>query len=106
LFLHSSLDTPPLPSFPTRRSSDLNALPMKTAAGTLSRKRFPACGRITVTPVRISLPRTILVCPTFTPATSVIASSGPRGNVPLRSEEHTSELQSLRHLVCRLLLEK
>src|SRR5436853_4875217 len=25
---------------------------------------------------------------------------------PLRSEEHTSELQSLRHLVCRLLLEK
>src|SRR5437899_8192655 len=30
-------------------------------------------------------------------------------SVPLisrRSEEHTSELQSLRHLVCRLLLEK
>src|SRR5258705_6835890 len=26
--------------------------------------------------------------------------------VNLRSEEHTSELQSLRHLVCRLLLEK
>src|ERR1039458_10628500 len=25
---------------------------------------------------------------------------------PLRSEEHTSELQSLRHLVCRLLLGK
>src|SRR5437899_7642355 len=25
---------------------------------------------------------------------------------PFRSEEHTSELQSLRHLVCRLLLEK
>src|SRR5471030_3391065 len=25
---------------------------------------------------------------------------------PYRSEEHTSELQSLRHLVCRLLLEK
>src|SRR5437899_7024340 len=25
---------------------------------------------------------------------------------PERSEEHTSELQSLRHLVCRLLLEK
>src|SRR5262245_64913103 len=28
--------------------------------------------------------------------------SNPQG----RSEEHTSELQSLRHLVCRLLLEK
>src|SRR5947199_459810 len=26
--------------------------------------------------------------------------------VSARSEEHTSELQSLRHLVCRLLLEK
>src|ERR1035441_10782741 len=26
--------------------------------------------------------------------------------VKCRSEEHTSELQSLRHLVCRLLLEK
>src|SRR5436853_5928791 len=30
-----------------------------------------------------------------------------RGQAPARrSEEHTSELQSLRHLVCRLLLEK
>src|SRR5258705_10326703 len=27
-------------------------------------------------------------------------------DAPGRSEEHTSELQSLRHLVCRLLLEK
>src|SRR5205814_8522511 len=29
-----------------------------------------------------------------------------RGERLVRSEEHTSELQSLRHLVCRLLLEK
>src|SRR5438045_7932581 len=29
-----------------------------------------------------------------------------RPPAPVRSEEHTSELQSLRHLVCRLLLEK
>src|SRR5258705_1736250 len=28
------------------------------------------------------------------------------GDDAARSEEHTSELQSLRHLVCRLLLEK
>src|SRR5262245_64745156 len=28
------------------------------------------------------------------------------GGARARSEEHTSELQSLRHLVCRLLLEK
>src|SRR5262245_63049201 len=31
--------------------------------------------------------------------------TGPRAG-PSRSEEHTSELQSLRHVVCRLLLEK
>src|ERR1035441_10995927 len=30
----------------------------------------------------------------------------PNSNRAGRSEEHTSELQSLRHLVCRLLLEK
>src|SRR5262245_64236834 len=30
----------------------------------------------------------------------------PRLDGQVRSEEHTSELQSLRHLVCRLLLEK
>src|ERR1035438_4643286 len=34
----------------------------------------------------------------------VLRGGAWRGNV--RSEEHTSELQSLRHLVCRLLLEK
>src|SRR5436853_4842477 len=36
-------------------------------------------------------------------------SAAPAPAVPVkteRSEEHTSELQSLRHLVCRLLLEK
>src|SRR5258705_9919230 len=30
----------------------------------------------------------------------------PKTRIAARSEEHTSELQSLRHLVCRLLLEK
>src|ERR1035441_8651422 len=38
-----------------------------------------------------------------------LAHNVGRGNLrqqPFRSEEHTSELQSLRHLVCRLLLEK
>src|ERR1035438_8749397 len=32
--------------------------------------------------------------------------AGELGQIGNRSEEHTSELQSLRHLVCRLLLEK
>src|SRR5437899_6156852 len=34
------------------------------------------------------------------------APSGRSSWAGTRSEEHTSELQSLRHLVCRLLLEK
>src|SRR2546425_8978652 len=32
--------------------------------------------------------------------------SSHSAQIPLRSEEHTSELQSLAYLVCRLLLEK
>src|SRR5260370_10869095 len=32
--------------------------------------------------------------------------TGQRGLAPMRSEEHTSELQSHLNLVCRLLLEK
>src|SRR5437899_4746899 len=69
---------PGLPSFPTRRSSDL------TAAVELS----TICNDLRLL---VSGPKTgfgELVLPA------------------VRSEEHTSELQSLRHLVCRLLLEK
>src|SRR5258708_10867725 len=59
-----------------------------------------------------SFPRNVSV-PLWTPRSSA-GSSSPRirsrcpqwdGDVP-RSEEHTSELQSPDHLVCRLLLEK
>src|SRR5690606_39735801 len=35
-----------------------------------------------------------------------ISTFAPARNVQLRSEEHTSELQSRENLVCRLLLEK
>src|SRR5262245_62223099 len=38
--------------------------------------------------------------------TAATASYDDDGSSRGRSEEHTSELQSLRHLVCRLLLEK
>src|SRR5215472_18194626 len=41
-------------------------------------------------------------CPCWPPATPRPSPPGTPG----RSEEHTSELQSLRHLVCRRLLEK
>src|SRR5205814_7841738 len=48
--------------------------------------------------------------PVLNRSTRNVGTSGPRiaPNEPptARSEEHTSELQSLRHLVCRLLLEK
>src|SRR2546425_8663494 len=44
-----------------------------------------------------------LACPGFSP----ISRSQPRSAAERsRSEEHTSELQSLAYLVCRLLLEK
>src|SRR2546429_5388664 len=42
-------------------------------------------------------------CPRTTPAAWRPPSRAP---APWRSEEHTSELQSRLHLVCRLLLEK
>src|ERR1035438_10560146 len=41
-----------------------------------------------------------------TPPSSVLNNKNFESTHRLRSEEHTSELQSLRHLVCRLLLEK
>ena len=39
-------------------------------------------------------------------ADAVVSTLGPNGRNVIRSEEHTSELQSRLHLVCRLLLEK
>src|SRR3712207_6883022 len=35
-----------------------------------------------------------------------VAAGGVARELPVRSEEHTSELQSRQYLVCRLLLEK
>src|ERR1039458_10761044 len=52
-------------------------------------------------PPAISSPRRV-ICSGFICAPSP-ADPNHRSS---RSEEHTSELQSLRHLVCRLLLEK
>src|SRR5215510_15835552 len=40
------------------------------------------------------------------PGSEARSSRRPPPRQPLRSEEHTSELQSRGHLVCRLLLEK
>src|ERR1035438_10697685 len=43
------------------------------------------------------------VCGSFS---AIVVSLWSKVYSTKRSEEHTSELQSLRHLVCRLLLEK
>src|SRR5438045_4921140 len=76
-----------LHSFPTRRSSDLTGSARRAARG-----RPSSTGSASVA--------TYNACPLHCrPSTACCAWV-------LRSEEHTSELQSLRHLVCRLLLEK
>src|SRR5687767_15273042 len=94
-----------LPSFPTRRSSDLTA-------------RCPHCGyqgRL-ATPVVYHDNDKELLLTFFPPELAVPLNEqekliGPlikqvMDRLPPRSEEHTSELQSLAYLVCRLLLEK
>src|SRR6185503_16414649 len=45
-------------------------------------KTLPGCGRIAVTPVRTLSPSITVVCPTSTPATSVIELREPGGNTP------------------------
>src|SRR5207244_12967603 len=78
-----------LPSFPTRRSSDLSTLrPARRWSEGPGRARWPATSRSGT-------------CRTPGPA-----PAAPERDLDVRSEEHTSELQSPDHLVCRLLLEK
>src|SRR5207248_9865052 len=77
-----------LHSFPPRRSSDLT--PPSWPAPCRSRPS-PGCPA--------SWKRS-------TPATCWPSTAGPAWSTTIRSEEHTSELQSPYDLVCRLLLEK
>src|SRR5437762_9555072 len=84
-FPHFSAPPPTPPSFPTRRSSDLNIDVVWTAWA----------GRY-----HVFFSRSTDMGATFSsPADLTPSSNG-------RSEEHTSELQSPMYLVCRLLLEK
>src|SRR5205814_9870803 len=85
-----------LHSFPTRRSSDLklNALALSQARSSPLREFEHAQTRIDAQDRSRFVDREELRQETA----SVLCVD--------RSEEHTSELQSLRHLVCRLLLEK
>src|SRR5438874_8939302 len=86
-----------LHSFPTRRSSDLSRAPW--------RPWWPAKSRLTTSNSYGD------ITPAWRPfpirATSRPSAPGTESFTTFsRSEEHTSELQSRRDLVCRLLLEK
>src|SRR5256884_1829617 len=48
----------------------------------------------------------VLITEIFHPGIDFLLAGGVPGHFAARSEEHTSELQSRLHLVCRLLLEK
>src|SRR5258708_37700121 len=54
----------------------------------------------------LSLHDALPICPDFRRQRRQQWHAPGRPRIPSRSEEHTSELQSPDHLVCRLLLEK
>src|SRR5687767_15342160 len=66
-----------------------------------------AASRRTVT-CRLTMPAHAVAIHAFHTGTLTVPRSAMIGGLPcdMRSEEHTSELQSLAYLVCRLLLEK
>src|SRR5687767_15720444 len=84
-----------LHSFPTRRSSDLVSVP---ADGSATVAILRAGVREMIKPGAVAT----VGAEGCTPPPTVTG----RAVQPRRSEEHTSELQSLAYLVCRLLLEK
>src|SRR5207244_4557491 len=91
-----------LHSFPTRRSSDLFWVDLpdvhKVVANTLC-AGFRECRSIRFRAARG-------VRPSERDGTLQVLLEPKPKNIEGRSEEHTSELQSPDHLVCRLLLEK
>src|SRR5205814_8884631 len=95
-----------LHSFPTRRSSDLN-LQGSIDASASSSASGPGLTRFAEAPKTF---RHAGEGPGLSTRRRRSRGTGARAVVDrdrvARSEEHTSELQSLRHLVCRLLLEK
>src|SRR3712207_7642944 len=72
---------------------------------------LPGIGQIGDEPIRVTVQRVHASCDLFRlvlgPVDVDAADARDAGTVvPVRSEEHTSELQSRQYLVCRLLLEK
>src|SRR5262249_61190267 len=99
--------TPPdLPSFPTRRSSDLGWRGLDNYSDVWSVAATPGSDGMKVwyrTPFDTRL---ITDHGETFPSPWSVMSRVSKGVRYHRSEEHTSELQSLTNLVCRLLLEK
>src|SRR5205814_7371541 len=97
---------PDLPSFPTRRSSDLeggffvNLFLADAETGRVKRRLVKSTQNNNYESLRF-----INSAGSFSPDGRYFALAAKRKDRDDRSEEHTSELQSLRHLVCRLLLE-
>src|SRR5690606_39869858 len=92
LFFSAPVALPDLHSFPTRRSSDLSSV---QSASISNFTLMPS------NPLRTSVSMPRIPCRSM-PASSVAFTERSW----MRSEEHTSELQSRENLVCRLLLEK
>src|SRR5204863_8158243 len=95
-----------LPSFPTRRSSDLATSPVRWKAA--ERYAASSTARIVPAPVAAKTAATKAGVHAHIPNSSQEWNVYPRikrmaGRFFSRSEEHTSELQSRRDLVCRLL---
>src|SRR5204862_6065741 len=86
-----------------------DALPISTTGLSLLSVRFRkyAVSSIVSVPCVITMPSTSgCLSSSETRLASLIRRSLLKLSEPIRSEEHTSELQSRRDLVCRLLLEK
>src|SRR5439155_10440585 len=101
-FFYSFAHTRTLHSFPTRRSSDLDGMIRRLAFPGPSINR--SCCHGTRTTRTSPRPRTDDEPRRRRP--DVPADRRTVSDLSERSEEHTSELQSRGHLVCRLLLEK
>src|SRR5205814_9156741 len=92
------------PSFPTRRSSDRDANPIDVFTQAVENVKPPIevrSKRVGGATYQVPMPVNRSRQQSLSIRWLLAACRGKA-----RSEEHTSELQSLRHLVCRLLLEK
>src|ERR1035441_8051994 len=90
---------------PERLALQASARPASSAGWAAPLRPEPGA-RLRDARVPASAPRALPPASRVPDSVSRVPPPASRTEMDLRSEEHTSELQSLRHLVCRLLLEK